>query len=102
MRRSLARNREVPSLPIELADRSHDPERLLELKQRRQVLDMALDQLPHDQRVVFVLFELEGFSLPEVASSLGIPLGTATSRLRRGRQRFEAWVAERESSGGRP
>jgi DNA-directed RNA polymerase specialized sigma24 family protein len=41
---------------------------------------------------MFVLYELEGFSLPEIAAALAVPLGTATSRLTRGRERFENWV----------
>lgn len=80
------------------ADDAPGPEELLVSKQRRAELDRALDELPLDQRTVFVLFELEGFSLPEIAESLGIPLGTATSRLRRARDRFEAWV-ERRGTG---
>jgi RNA polymerase sigma-70 factor (ECF subfamily) len=44
---------------------------------------------------VFVLYELEGFTLPEIAEALATPLGTATSRLRRARDNFEAWVAAR-------
>jgi RNA polymerase sigma-70 factor (ECF subfamily) len=52
---------------------------------------------------VFVLFELEGFSLPEIAEALQVPLGTATSRLRRARGHFEEWVAERRrATGGEP
>ncbi|MEO8904108.1 MAG: sigma-70 family RNA polymerase sigma factor [Polyangiaceae bacterium] len=70
----------------------HNPEQLLAQKQRRAELDRALAELPDEQRVVFVLYELEGFSLPEIAAALAIPLGTATSRLARGRARFEGWV----------
>lgn len=75
------------------------PEELLDWKQRVQALDEALDALSLDHRTVFVLFELEGFSLPEIAETLGIPLGTATSRLRRARSSFEAWVSERQQTG---
>lgn len=73
---------------------SRDPEALLEQRQRRERLDRALSTLPNEQRQVFVLYELEGFSLPEIAAALEIPLGTATSRLRRARAGFEAWVTE--------
>jgi RNA polymerase sigma-70 factor (ECF subfamily) len=76
-----------------------DPEQLLDSKQRRAALDRALDEMPLDQRTVFVLFELEGFLLPEIAESLQIPLGTATSRLRRARQRFEEWASSQQASG---
>lgn len=75
------------------------PEQLLDWKQRREALDLALAGLSLDQRVVFVLFELEGFSLPEIAASLDIPLGTATSRLRRARNAFSEWVRAHHSNG---
>lgn len=103
MRRRQERDPEQPSDGLEHRPlESPTPEQLLESKQRRAVLDAALEALPMDQRTVFVLFELEGFSLPEIAESLQIPLGTATSRLRRARHRFEAWVIARQQSGGTP
>lgn len=102
-RRRQERNPEQPTDSLEQRPlESPTPEQLLESKQRRAVLDAALEALPMDQRTVFVLFELEGFSLPEIAESLQIPLGTATSRLRRARHRFEAWVIDRQQSGGAP
>ena len=74
------------------------PEELLHWKQRRQLLDRALDALAMEQRPVFVLHELEGFTLPEIAEALSVPLGTATSRLRRARLAFECWVAAHQRS----
>jgi RNA polymerase sigma-70 factor (ECF subfamily) len=94
-RREQRRPDQASEEPYRRADEAPGPEELLVSKQRRAELDRALDELPLDQRTVFVLFELEGFSLPEIAESLGIPLGTATSRLRRARDRFEAWVERR-------
>jgi RNA polymerase sigma-70 factor, ECF subfamily len=79
----------------------HTPEELLHKKRRRERLDAGLATLPLDQRVVFVLFELEGLTLPEISESLGVPLGTATSRLRRARGRFEAWSAQ-QREGNEP
>jgi len=43
---------------------------------------------------VFVLFELDGFSSPEIAQMTDVPLGTVASRLRRAREEFRA-VARR-------
>ncbi len=71
------------------------PEALVGEKQLREELDRGLMLLSFEQRTVFVLYELEGFTLPEIAEALGTPLGTATSRLRRARASFEAWVANR-------
>jgi RNA polymerase sigma-70 factor (ECF subfamily) len=45
----------------------------------------ALDQLDGDRRAVFVLYEIEGLSIAEVATTLGCPLQTAYSRLQAGR-----------------
>ena len=39
-----------------------------------------------------MLYELEGFRVPEIATIAQIPLGTAASRLRRGRESFGALV----------
>ena len=93
-RRRGVRAQEVPTDDVDRsANTDANPEELLERKERRRQLDQMLDGLPLQQRSVFVLFELEGFSLPEIAESLGIPLGTATSRLRRARLRFETLVS---------
>jgi RNA polymerase sigma-70 factor (ECF subfamily) len=67
--------------------------------ERRELLDRALASLSSEQRTVFVLDELEGFTLPEIAETLELPLVMATSRLRQGRQAFEAWVTRQQSGG---
>ncbi len=65
-----------------------NPEELLERRQTRALLDEVLETMPLPQRSVFVLFELEGMTTPEIAESLDLPLGTAASRLRRARELF--------------
>jgi RNA polymerase sigma-70 factor, ECF subfamily len=65
-----------------------DPEELLDQKQRRELLDGWLDALPLELRAPFVLFEIEGLSLLEIADALDVPLGTIKTRLRRARQLF--------------
>lgn len=93
-RRRQARNVEDPSDVLDQQHAAHgDPETLLQDAQRRRRLDEALASFAPEQREVFVLYELEGFSLPEIAQALQVPLGTATSRLRRARASFEAWIA---------
>jgi RNA polymerase sigma-70 factor, ECF subfamily len=47
----------------------------------RELLDQALAGLAPSHRAVVALHYLLGMPLPEVAASLGIPLGTAKSRL---------------------
>ena len=43
-------------------------------------LDAALDDLPEEQRLVFVAHELEGRSFRELAAETGVPLNTLLSR----------------------
>ncbi len=47
----------------------------------RDELERAFRRLPFDQRVVFVYHHYVGLPLVEIAETLGIPAGTARSRL---------------------
>jgi RNA polymerase sigma-70 factor (ECF subfamily) len=46
----------------------------------------ALDGLPFDQRAILVLREIDGLSYDEIATSLGVAVGTVKSRLARARE----------------
>jgi RNA polymerase sigma-70 factor (ECF subfamily) len=63
------------------------------------LLRQVLDEIPIDLRVIFVLFELEELTLPEAAKLVGIPTGTAASRLRRARERFRSIVRRVRAAG---
>lgn len=76
-----------------------DAEGLLMRKRLRAQLDRALACLSDEQRSVFVLYELEGFSVPEIADLLTLPLGTAASRLGRARARFAEAVERLDRAG---
>lgn len=70
---------ERPSAEEQLADR-----------EARTLLDEALDQLPPDLRAVLVLHEIEGLEVRQIAEIESVPVGTASSRLRRAREEFSA------------
>jgi RNA polymerase sigma-70 factor (ECF subfamily) len=57
-------------------------------------LGEALDQLPEDQRAALELAYYGGQTLKQVAETLGIPEGTAKSRVRLGLARVRALVGE--------
>jgi RNA polymerase sigma-70 factor (ECF subfamily) len=63
-----------------------------------QLCDLALSKVDPDVAEVFVLFEIEGLSSPEIAASLEIPLGTVASRLRRAREQFRRVVSRIETA----
>jgi RNA polymerase sigma-70 factor, ECF subfamily len=77
-----------------VADESASPEAALADRQARALLDVALERMPVDLRTVFVLFELEGLEVRQIAEIEDIPVGTASSRLRRARDEFSA-IAKR-------
>lgn len=66
----------------------------------RERVSRALDQLSDGDRLVLVLFELEGLSGAEVAKIVGCPIATVWRRLHYGRRRFREalGVSEEESS----
>jgi RNA polymerase sigma-70 factor (ECF subfamily) len=72
----------------------------------RDQLERAFRALPAEQRAVVVLHHYVGLSLTEIAASLGIPDGTARSRLhtatRRMRASLRADVLLTTSNEGRP
>jgi len=93
-RRRSARQLDRPGCVEEHADAARDGAELLERKRQLELFYAALDALPYEQRSAFVLFELEGFTVPQIAELLDIPQGTAASRLGRARRAF-AKSAER-------
>ncbi|HEX2674449.1 MAG TPA: sigma-70 family RNA polymerase sigma factor, partial [Polyangiaceae bacterium] len=73
---------------------------LLARRQARSLLDQALDALPEDLRVVFVLYELEEQTAAQIAALLDLPPGTVASRLRRARAEFEQIAKRLKARGG--
>jgi RNA polymerase sigma-70 factor (ECF subfamily) len=63
-----------------------------------ELCDLALSKIDPDVAEVFVLFEIEGLSSPEIAASLESPLGTVASRLRRAREQFRRVVMRIETT----
>lgn len=74
----------------ELADDMPSPEEELQHLQARRLLDEVLNQMPLELRTVLVLYELEELEVRQIAELEAIPVGTASSRLRRAREAFAA------------
>jgi RNA polymerase sigma factor (sigma-70 family) len=69
-----------------------DPDSVYDL---RGVLDRELNRLPEKYRGPLVLCELEGRSRRQAAEALGLPEGTVSSRLSRGRQLLAGLLSRR-------
>ena len=91
----------VRELPVERVD----PTDRIQSISDRDELERAFRLLPLDQRAVFVLHHHVGLPLVAVAETLGIPDGTARSRLhyatRARRTAFEAGRAQASQREGR-
>jgi RNA polymerase sigma-70 factor (ECF subfamily) len=76
--------RERIEAPAEEAERiGEDP--ALDAKVELARMMAAMDRLPDEQREVVALILVEGFGYRETAELLGVPIGTVSSRLVRGR-----------------
>jgi RNA polymerase sigma-70 factor (ECF subfamily) len=76
-----------------LADPSPDQAEEAWLAHRRRILQRALEQLPPPQRQALGLAFFSDLSHGEVASVLGLPLGTVKSRVRSGLSRMKTVLA---------
>ena len=63
-------------------------------RQRCRILREALDKLDVKKRDVFVLHDIEGYSMPEIAEIVEAPLNTLYSRLRLARRELRELVDE--------
>ena len=86
---------------VDPPDGARSPEESAALAQDRKLVLDAMQVIPLDRRAVFIMHDIEGTAIPEIAAALGIPDGTAYSRLRQARIEFAETVrALRKESGG--
>jgi RNA polymerase sigma-70 factor (ECF subfamily) len=96
-RRHRVRLREVPVQPADLGAESSHPDQQQDLHARTQLDELvdndaigrAFNHLRPQDRMILVLHHVEERPLTEIARSLGIPVGTAKSRLHAARGALE-------------
>jgi len=96
-RRRRVRLREVSIQPVDPGDDAPVPEARQDLRARTQIdevvdndaIGRAFDRLRPQDRMILVLHHVEERPLAEIARSLGIPVGTAKSRLHAARGALE-------------
>jgi RNA polymerase sigma-70 factor (ECF subfamily) len=101
-RDDLARRRRRPVVPLEGADGarvdppdpSETPREAFERNERAALVRDALDRLPEPFRTTLILREMEGHSYEEVATILGVSIGTVESRIFRARCKLRALLGK--------
>ena len=90
--RSRSRKEKIEA-PVEEAERlGEDPREGMDATVDLNRMMAAMQRLPDEQREVVALILIEGFGYRETAEMLGLPIGTVSSRLVRGRTALLALV----------
>ena len=90
--RSRKERSEAPQSEAETV--GHDPRNQLDASIELKRVMAAMQRLPDEQREVVALILIEGFGYRETAEMLGLPIGTVSSRLVRGRTALLGMVGE--------
>ena len=80
--------------PTELPDLRSEPQHALEKKELQKKGRAGLERLPHEQKLILVLRDVEGFSYQEISDALKIELGTVKSRIYRARAHLARLLTE--------
>lgn len=97
--KDLARHREVGGDVLDREDQQPRADEKIAQAQAQQKLASALATLQLEQRAIFIMHDIEEYSMPEIAETLGVLLNTAYSRLRLARAQLRSVLAPRESEG---
>jgi RNA polymerase sigma-70 factor (ECF subfamily) len=79
-----------------LVSETERPEEHVLRGELNDLIQIGINQLPGDQRIVLVLSDVQSLSYQEIADIIGQPLGTVKSRLSRGRRRLRDFLLKQE------
>lgn len=97
-----SREKALSAADVALEVREPEQESHVDWRRARAHLMAVLEQLSDEARQVFVLYELEELSMPEIAEVLECPVTTAYSRLDSARRAVRAAFARRSLSERSP
>jgi len=94
VRAASRRRAAIGRLALEPEGNVADPEQLQRRKELASLLTRALDSLPLEQRITFVLCEVEDRTSREVAEITGVPEGTVRTRLHHAKKKLRQELSQ--------
>jgi RNA polymerase sigma factor (sigma-70 family) len=79
-----------------LRDESEQPDELVERQELNQAIQLGIQALPSEQRIVLILSDVQGLSYQEIAEITDLSLGTVKSRLSRGRAKLRDYLVQQQ------
>lgn len=98
-RRAHRHDRDAVEIEEHLTSLSPSPESVAQSHASAALLSRILNGMSEEQRVVFILAELEEMSAPEISTALGINTNTVYSRLRLARAEVDRYLARLRIAG---
>jgi RNA polymerase sigma-70 factor (ECF subfamily) len=92
--RARSRREKVEAPPEEAESRGTDTRQAMDAAVDLKRVMEAMERLADEQREIVALILIEGFGYREVSEMLGLPIGTVSSRLVRGRTALLALLGE--------
>jgi RNA polymerase sigma-70 factor (ECF subfamily) len=91
---------ELDFIATSVRDLGTSPTGALARRQERDLLELALQQLPVDQQIALELTYWQELSAPEVAEVLGVPENTVYTRIWRAKRHLRAALEQLSDSAG--
>lgn len=78
-----------------LIDHSESPQTYVERMELNELIELAIQSLPEEQRLVMALCDIHGHAYEEIADMTGLPMGTVKSRINRARGKVRDFLLQR-------
>lgn len=94
----LSRKRSRAPIPLDEIHSGPTDDQATEVETKLD-LEMAVAQLPPDQRIVLLMRDIRGLTYEEIAEAISVPVGTVKSRIARGRMHLATLMEPTYGSG---
>lgn len=78
----------------QLIDQGESPQAYVERMELGSLIELGIQALPPDQRLVLTLCDVHGYAYEEIAEITGFPMGTVKSRISRARSKLRDFLLQ--------